>query len=738
MIAKRISTSVTSLAAAASAISLSLVAAPSVGQQVLEEVIVTATRRSESLQDVPVAVTAFNTAQLEQNVMLELSDIQEQTPSLFITQSQGASTSVIVELRGQVQNDSSVTTLDPSVGIYFNGVYIGRAQGAMMEMFDIASVEILKGSQGTLYGRNTTGGAIKVETVKPEPGEPVTGYAGGAVGNFDSYRYEGAVSFPLGDTAALRIAGRHNENEGWAKALAIDPLTGETTDSNLTNGRDSDLLRASLVWDATDILRVTFNGEYYSNDDAGALVKDQLLDRWTAPLNFEATPDWLEAGSNAGGAEGSVKNETYDLTFDLAFEAFDMKAILAHRKWDFDNRFDTDGTSFNLIDTIFDADGEQDSLEVQFSGLAFNDKLNWLAGIYYFEEEALDNTLTSFGGAPIIYDGDVSGDSTAVFTHLIYSLTDKLSLTGGIRYTEDTKELDGANRQFGSCVYNPDSPDVTPDGCFGSFSDDWSFVSWTVGLDYVFSDSVMAYVKANKGQRSGGQQLRGTGPAFSELQQAVVDTTLPFDEEEVLDYEVGIKSEFLDGLARLNAAYYYVDYQDFQYSEVIAVSTYVQNLGDADVQGVELEGTLLFGEGFSLNGFFSWLDLEYDERFQSGSPEFKWGLSLSYSTEVDYGEWNATVGYSWTDERGSLDSQFDELNEFLPLEDYSLVNGRIELALNSGLSLAAYGKNLTDEEYSLGALGTFVGNLLLGDPYISNVLTPAEPRTYGLELRYAF
>lgn len=725
------------LVLAVSAASLACTSLPSYGQG-LEEVLVTATKRSQSLQDVPVAVTAFNTEQLEQNVMLDLRDLQDRTPSLFIRQSQGTSAAVIVDIRGQVQNDASVTTLDPSVGIYFNGVYVGRAQGAMLELFDIASVEVLKGSQGTLYGRNTTGGAIKVETVKPEPGEPATGFVGGAVGDYDSVRYEGAVSFPLGDTAAMRIAARHNESDGWGSALTIDPLTGDTTDSTDTNGRDADLVRGSLVWDATENLRLSFNAEYYENDGAGQIIKELGGDRWTLPITFESTPDWNKTGTSFE-PESSVENETYDLSIDYSFESFDVKAILSHREWEFDMRMDTDASSFGLLDTFLDADGDQDSVEIQFSGLAFDQKLNWLAGLYYFEESATDTTVVSFGGNPINYLGDVAAESAAVFTHLVYAFTDDLSLSAGLRYTEDTKELDGENRLFGTCVYNPSSPGVAPDGCSASFSDDFDFVSWTLGVDWAFADSSMVYAKASQGQRSGGQNIRGSGPAFSDLQQAFVDTTEPFEEEDVLDYEVGIKSEFMEGRARLNAAYYYTDYSDFQYSEVIAVSTFVTNLGDAEVQGVELEGTFLIGEGLRIGGFFSWLDFDYDDStLESESPEFKWGVDVNYSRSVDYGEWNATLGYTWTDERREISAAANDSNSFLPMDDYSVVNGRVQLAFNNGITIALFGRNLTDEEYSTSYLSSMLGTVGFLDPDEAGIYAPGAPRTYGAELRYSF
>ena len=531
-----------------------------------------------------------------------------------------------------------------------------------MEMFDIASVEILKGSQGTLYGRNTTGGAIKVETVKPEPGEPTTGFVGGAVGNCDSVRYEGAVSFPLGDTAAMRIAARHNESDGWGSALTIDPLTGDTTDSTDTNGRDADLVRGSLVWDATENLRLSFNAEYYENDGAGQIIKELGGDRWTLPITFESTPDWNKTGTSFE-PESSVENETYDLSIDYSFESFDVKAILSHREWEFDMRMDTDASSFGLLDTFLDADGDQDSVEIQFSGLAFDQKLNWLAGLYYFEESATDTTVVSFGGNPINYLGDVAAESAAVFTHLVYAFTDDLSLSAGLRYTEDTKELDGENRLFGTCVYNPSSPGVSPDGCSASFSDDFDFVSWTLGVDWAFADSAMVYAKASQGQRSGGQNIRGSGPAFSPDQQAVVDTTAPFDEESVVDYEVGIKSEF------------------------------------------------------------------------------KWGVDVNYSRSVDYGEWNATLGYTWTDERREISAAANDSNSFLPMDDYSVVNGRVQLAFNNGITIALFGRNLTDEEYSTNYLGSFLGNPLAGgllEADEAGIYAPGAPRTYGAELRYAF
>jgi iron complex outermembrane receptor protein len=725
------------------ATALPLAFTPVPAYAVLEEVIVTATKRKRSIQEVPVAVTAFSTESLDNLVMLELRDLQEQTPSLIIGQVAGTSASPFISLRGQIQSDPSVSTLDPSVGIYIDEVYVGRAQGSMVEMFDIASVEILKGTQGTLYGRNTTGGAIKIATIKPEPGEPVSGYVGGAIGNFESERYEGAVSFPLGETAAMRIAARHNESDGWAEALTVDPDTGATTASSPSAGRDADLFRASLVWDATEALRISVGGEYYKNDDVAQLTKDLGGDRFRSDFTFDKTADFHAAGASFS-AEGTIENRSVDLTVDYSFDSFDVKAIFAHREFEFDNLFDVDGTSYDALALSLGIEGEQQSFELQFSGLALNDRLDWLTGLFYFEEDNEDSTQIDYFGFLIDYPGDSRTESMAAYAHLVYAITDDVNLTGGLRYTEDTKELDGANRLAGGCVYDLSNPDVSdpgfdyfgaPAGCSISSSEDFDFVSWALGLDWQIADSSMVYAKAGTGQRSGGLQMRGTGLAFSEILGKVVNTNAPFDEEEVLEYEVGIKNEFLDGRARLNLSYYYTDYTEYQTSEVISVSTFVLNLGDATIQGVELEASIELIDGLLLGGFYSWIDFEYDDPdIESSTPGSKWGVSVNYAIPASYGEWNTSLSYSYKDETGNASE-----NIWLPIDAYGLVNGRIGLDLENGIRVSVFGRNLTDEEYIYDLLSSFVADPSIGlDPNNFAVANMAEPRTYGVEFRCAF
>ena len=195
----------------------------------LEEVTVTARKKTESLQDVSVAVTAFSPEMIKDSGIYNVSDLQIMTPSLNIYPSEGASASPIIELRGQVQADSTAITLDPSVGIYINGVYLGRAQGTMSEMFDIAGIEVVKGPQGILYGRNSTGGVLKIETVKADPGAGLTGFVSTTAGNYDAQIVEGAINLPLTDSAAIRIAARNNKRDGWTDQAIMGP-DGVVTD----------------------------------------------------------------------------------------------------------------------------------------------------------------------------------------------------------------------------------------------------------------------------------------------------------------------------------------------------------------------------------------------------------------------------------------------------------------------------------------------------------------------------
>jgi iron complex outermembrane receptor protein len=235
-------------------------------------------------------------------------------------------------------------------------------------------------------------------------------------------------------------------------------------------------------------------------------------------------------------------------------------------------------------------------------------------------------------------------------------------------------------------------------------------------------------------------QIRATGPQYSELFDAIIETTTPFDEESVIDYEVGVKTEFLDRRARLNAALYHTDYSDYQTTTILGgASTFVFNAGDADINGMELEGNYLIFESLSLSAFTSWLDVDFkDGLVETPAPKWKFGTGLTYTTDTSYGDWLASLYYSWTDVRYSADPGFNATNRFMPGEDYFVLNGRLQLNIGN-ITHAEIGRNLTDEDYttqvfpnlSLVGVGTVVESE-------SALAAPGEPRYLGFEARYNF
>ncbi|ARN73100.1 TonB-dependent receptor [Oceanicoccus sagamiensis] len=735
----------------------------------LEEVTVTARKKTESLQEVSVAVTAFSPEMIKNLGLVSVQDIQMMTPSLNIYPSEGASASPIIELRGQIQGDSTAVTLDPSVGIYFNGVYLGRAQGAMSEMFDIAGIEVLKGPQGILYGRNSTGGALKIETVKADPSAGLTGFVSTTAGNYDAQIVEGAINLPVTDSAAIRIAARNNQRDGWSDQVIMGP-DGVVTDHVELNSIDSETYRISASWDATDSLYIEAGGDYWDANDVGTLLRQRGGDVWTG-FEFIQYDNDRSVGVAYVPSDANASNEGYYLSLENEFESLTAKAILAHREWSFYQRFDLAATNLNIAFPELDQFGDQDSVELQLSGDALNQDLQWMVGLYYFKEEASDYTsaldVQGIDFADFVFDGTAESESQSIFGHLVYAINEQFSAQLGLRYTQDEKSIlssnidgyawfdgDGENLDKEAVTLNPlacpfgwetDTNTFTPKQgvkasateCEADLTEDYEYVSWTVGLDWFFSDKGMAYIKNSLGQRAGGQNIRGGGQVVLPIGGETVDSLAPFDPEEVLDTEVGIKYDTENGRGRINAAYFYTDYSEYQYSEIIGVSTFVYNLGDATIQGFEAEVSYLLLEGLMVSGFGSYLDFEYDEAlFQQDAPKYKYGFTFSYSLLQSYGEWLFTTNYSYTD--GVEVLNVDYVNDFVPTDGYELVNARAALMLDSGLSIAVFGRNLTDEKYMNAALGSTAADFGYGDVETLQVAADGEPRMYGVELYYEF
>ncbi|MCK9543088.1 MAG: TonB-dependent receptor [Novosphingobium sp.] len=598
------------------------------GRGSLDEIVATARRVAENLQSVPVAVTAFSGEELRSQGARTALDIQALTPNLKIREGGGNPTSLVLAIRGQIQTDI-ISTLDPSIGVYVDEVYYARAMGLNSGLLDLAQVEVLKGPQGTLFGRNTTGGALNITTNKPDAGA-----LGGSfrmnIGNHGRFDTEAVLNVPLvRDKLALRLGGQRQKSNGYGRDLVSGQRLAET---------DNYTIRGKLRWTPDDRLDVVVSGERFNLGQNGPVqglvyvsptnvINNPLL---PYPLTIPATPEIIAALTTGGcfdtallaGAAptfrcagpstytpGSrtfasymsadpyevsltsvprVKARTSTVSVNASYDlgGATLKYIGAYRKIANTNPIDLDGTPFTILQTETFQKSHSWSHEFQLAGQAFGDRLDYTVGAYRFTESGSDGS-TSFAlpvinpNNPSATRGFVASKALAFYGQGTLHATDALSLTAGLRWSQDKKRLDSRSTVGGNCVVpvalrnNPSTP------CSAIFRRTDDAVSYTASANYQLADTVMTYVKTSRGFRGGGFNLRGT---------SVLSFT-PFDPEEVTDYEFGIKSEFLDRRARLNIALFTSDYKDIQKSTIVSngqggTATIVANAASARVKGL--------------------------------------------------------------------------------------------------------------------------------------------------------
>ncbi|MET0164014.1 MAG: TonB-dependent receptor, partial [Vicinamibacterales bacterium] len=546
----------------------------------LETIVVTARKRTEDIQSVPISVTAVSGTDLENQNVRTVGEVVLTVPNMSVTSGSNSATAPTYTIRGQVQNDTTAA-VDPSVGIYVDGVYWARAHGSNAALLDVSQVEVLRGPQGTLFGRNTTGGAINMTTNDPN----FDGFSGsGSVGfgNYDQFDFSGVLNMPItADRLAARIAVNQQQNHGWIK--------DEVTDERYSRSRQW-IGRGKLLFTPTDALSFVLSGEYFDYD-GGAPVEQlafilppNAVGPNGAPLGLGAIEALLESGFTDNGQRHVVdddsdaidrisldrpdrtwtESQTYSLRGALDTEWGTLKSIVAYRKVDTSSKLDLDGTPYEIFNVTFnESNVDQWTGELQASGLALDERLNWTVGAYYFTEDGVDQTAAQtvtaiLGNRAASPSGSfIENDSYAGYAQGTYRLTDAWSLTAGLRYSSDERH----KRQFQD-IANPANP-ICPAGttprssgrCEAAFKRTDSDWSYTFGLDYQFTPDILGYVKTSRGYRAGGFNTRG-------------GADLPgggaFGPETVTDYEVGLKSEFLDNRVRLNLAVYYSDYRDIQ------------------------------------------------------------------------------------------------------------------------------------------------------------------------------
>ena len=594
----------------------------------LDELTVTARRRTESIQDVPVAVSAFSEEQLKDLQAATVEGLQGSVPNMNIAQGRGSANTVNVFIRGIGQPDS-LQTFDPGVGMYVDDVYYSRINGALFSLYDIAQLEVLRGPQGTLYGKNSTGGAIKLTTKNPFDNEGGSvEFTAGDYGRLEGRFY---VSGKLSDTVAASIAGAKITNDGYVENLGAG---GDFNDDDTT------AVRAKLAFAPSDDFRATLSLDHTKQNAnltmgrAMADLRQTDLALGTVVLLPGATGEWDHTArtSFAPGQGQSMKHNGVSLAMEWDLdEQWMLKSITAHRKLKTNSFIDIDASQYELGDVLVAIDQKQTSQEFQ---LHYDNGSNVHAtfGAYWMREnvpsyqEAYADDLYAFAGIPISFlrtiTDDLTTTSKAAFAHLNWEFVPSWTLAAGVRWTQDSKEYDRSTSTF----WGPLLASLNETVAFKAKAD-WTAVTPSISLQKEFSDNLMGYVSANRGFKSGG--FNGRANTLYDTQHA------KFDPEYVWTYEVGMKGSTADRRFRGGAAAFYSKYSDFQARVSQDVGTFpVLNAAEMNIKGLELEGTALIGSGTTLSGQISWLDAKYDRfddfRLDPGYPGFDLNVSHAH------------------------------------------------------------------------------------------------------------
>jgi len=693
----------------------------------LDAVTVTARKREETIQDVPVAVTAFTADTLERLAVEDLGDLDAQVPNLTIYAARGSNSTVTAYIRGIGQSDP-LWGVDPGVGIYLDDVYIARPQGALLDVFDVERVEVLRGPQGTLYGKNTIGGAIKYVS-RGLPRE-TGGFASATLGNYGQADFKGAIGGPIGGA-----------DSGLRGRVAVASLSRDGFGENLTLGEDVsdkriDAFRLGLGAYVSEDFDIQFAIDWM-DDNSGARGAKMLAPNRFTP-QFPPLDDRYDVRSgmpniNDTRLYGGSATVNWRMNDDWRF-----KYVLAKRQSDTETNIDFDTTPLPIADVKAFYRDQQVTNELQANYDA-GGRARGVFGLYRFNGEAGGQVLNNFFG--FIF-GDTQGtmftESIAAYTDWTFELNERLELGVGARWTDEDKRAVVLNRGYSDGTY------TRPISVVADFDRTVNFrnVSPKLSLDWHLTPDVMLYGLATRGFKSGGFNIRANSVA-------VPRSAEPFEDEQVDSFEVGSKMGFLDRSLFLNLAYFHNKYEDIQLSVFTAFDSNndgvddaffgdFTNAGKGTVQGLEVEYQWLPTRNWLLSGNLAWLDAEYDEFISRGvniadsqrftnAPEFSGAVNLEYRTELARGGSLSTrVGYSYQSEVYPT----TDLSEAIRQPGYGLLNAGVIWKSGGPWTLSLQGSNLADEEYRTTGYNIPVLGILTG--------FYGAPRQYSLSVRYDF
>ena len=748
-----------------------------VSERFTEEIVVTAEKKESALQSTPIAITAIGQEAIRFREIQNMDEVQYLAPGVSFNQ---FGPTGFVSMRG-VGMEFTVISAEAGVAMYTDGVYRGTSMSAVNSMFDLDRIEVVRGPQGTLNGRNSTGGSVNL--ISRLPGDEASFEASFMYGDYDRYRVVLSGDMPVSDNFAIRVAAMKDERDGYAYNSTLNQ---EEDDSDIT------LIKGSAVFTPRDDLEFIFRFEHSDVEVGGPI--------YLATSSFPVAPFFI-SHTNPGGAlsfapgicgaascidalgldipagvsnitdprstsggsptEASSATEGYSLTvnYDIS-DDITLRYIGSYHDQEYDAIRDIDGTTLGFFDSI--RAEEMDEVSHELTLLGNSDKLDWVVGAHYYQSDTHhlgqfflpDITATYeaivglfFFGAPLppgslagfglratddsatsvaFLDDEYTQDteSVAYYAQATYSLTDSLRATLGVRTTKDDKLMFQTSR----------NNILDPDQCTRNRNeDDWSETTGKFGLDYDISDSAMVYGSVSRGYKSGGFDA---GPCFDDYEPEILTA-----------YEIGLKTELLDSAMRMNVAAFVYDYEDYQARLFQETSTQVLNAPGADIQGAEIEINWLATERLRIDGSISYLDTDFSSfetqnpmRPELGtvnldgnsllrSPELQATLVVDYDIPMESGLLTLSGEWAFMDEQ-----YFTIFNDPEALEpSRNMVNLRVRFEPSSenleNLSFTAFVQNARDEEYANGyILAAFTGA-------VNNTFGP--PRTWGIQINYA-
>jgi iron complex outermembrane receptor protein len=713
---------------------------------VLEEVLVTAQRRVTSLQTTAAAITALNDDMLAARSIEDVQDLGKLSPSMDVSIYQGEAQ---IYIRG-IGYTGLIGGTDSSTAFHLNGIYISRSSGAVPGFFDVERVEVLRGPQGTLYGRNATGGSVNV--ISRGPTREFSSEVAASIGSYDHYQLFGAIGGPVGgETVSARLAVQTESRNGYTDARHPDGSVDDIEDQQAVTAR------LSVRAEPTENLAVDLTADYYEGDDAGSVWLYFGPGTGTNPFLRQYIADQggvtAEPRSRNIGSEIDAYNQPriWGLSGRVTWTTGDytVTSLTGYRETRPHNFNDLDVTTANAITQFREEDHRQFSQELQLvspAGRAFE----WLLGLYYFDETNDVRNEYEFAfidemfGLPpdptccrLRLDGRATTEAYAVFGEANYDLNDRVNLLAGGRYSRERR---GGHNDVEFVNF------LTPLFDNQAEFEPATFESFTpkLGLNLAVSDSMFAYASASRGFKSGGFNIGSY-------------QNTPFDAEKIWSYEIGFKSDLFERRLRFNLAGFYYDYTDLQVQDVEGNNTVVRNAATAVIKGVELDTTTLITPALRLEIGATYLDSQFQDTcladpkhplpqpaagctepnqqnldgFQlPRAPEFKVSVGAQYTFALANAAQVILRG-DYTRQSRVYFSAFEV--EELSQDSYDWMKARAVYVEPQGRwEVAAFIDNITDEEVISNA--TYIADIV--DSTITGNMAP--PRTYGAEFKYQF